>query len=191
MNEEDLRFFLAATGLSPSDFARLVDVTPRAVAMWLSGQRTIPGPAAAYARVFSGLPVSARNAELQRLKESEAKMRDGMYAVQYTSIGGAGYATVILDSGRVYGADPLGGKYDGHYEYDVATGMAKVRLKVTSPANVATVFAPAQPFEWSVDIEGYMDPRIDRGHTEFTTPLGPKIQTQYHFLRALPATATH
>lgn len=189
MNQDGLRAFLAETGLSPGDFAKLVEVTPRAVALWLSGERAIPGPAAAYARVFAGLPPGERYIELQRLNESEAKMRDGMYAVVYQGTQGAGYATVIFDGGRVYGADPFGGKYDGYYDYDVATGMAKLHVKLTFPPNVPAVFAPAQPFEWSVDIVGYMDPRQDRGLVDFTTTLGQKVQTQYQFLRDLPSAA--
>lgn len=188
MNQDSLRAFLADTGLAPLDFAKLVDVTPRAVAMWLSGERAIPGPAAAYARVFAGLPPGARYVELQRVNESEAKMRDGMYAVRYQGVEGAGYATMILDNGKAYGADPLGGKYDGLYEYDAATGTAKVFLKVSMPPNVPSVIGPAQRFEWSVDIVGEIDPRLDRGYVEFATTLGPKIQAQYHFLRDLPAT---
>jgi hypothetical protein len=189
MNQDGLRAFLGKTGLLAGDFAKLVDVTPRAVAMWLSGERAMPGPAAAYARIFSGLPAGARYIELQRLNESETKMRDGMYAVVYQGTQGAGYATVIFDGGRVYGADPLGGKYDGYYQYDVGTGIAKLHLKVTFPPNVPAVFAPAQPFEWSVDIAGHIDPRHDRGVVEFTTMLGQKIQTQYQFLRELPSAA--
>jgi hypothetical protein len=189
MSQEDLRVFLARTGLSVVDLAKLVDVTPRAVAMWLSGERAIPGPIGAYTRIFSWLPDGARSSELQRLKESEAKMRDGMYGVQYRSGEGAGFATVILDSGRVYGADPLGGKYDGYYAYDVATGLATVKLKVTFPPGAPAVFAAAQPLEWSVDIVGVIDPRLDRGHVVFDTPLGRQIEAQYQFLRDLPATA--
>jgi transcriptional regulator with XRE-family HTH domain len=189
MNQEELRAFLATTGLSVADLAKLVDVTPRGVAMWLSGERAIPGPVAAYVRIFSGLPDGARYGELQRLLDSEAKMRDGMYAVQYRSGEGAGFASVILDSGRVFGADPFGGKYDGYYAYDAATGLATVKLKVAFPPGAPAVFAQAQPFEWSVDIVGVIDPRLDRGHVVFDTPLGRKIEAQYQFLRDLPVGA--
>ena len=113
-------------------------------------------------------------------------MRDGMYAVQYHSGLSEGYAMIILDAGRAYGADPAGGRYDGYYEYDDITGTANVQLKVSFPPNVPAVFAPAQPFEWSVDILGRVDPRLERGHIEFTTTLGPKILAQYQFLRELP-----
>lgn len=186
MTAADLRSFLLEARLSQAEFAKLVDVTPRAISMWLSDERKIPGPVDAYARVFRGLTVGTRQAEVRRLKEIKATMRDGMYAVLYHSGTQGGYATVILDNGRAYGADPAGGKYDGHYDYDDATNLAKVQLKVTFPPHVPAVFAPAQPFEWSVDITGDLDPRLDRGFVAFTTALGPTIQAQYQFLRELP-----
>jgi len=187
MTTVELRAFLRETGLSQADFSKLIEVTPRAVSLWLSGERAIPGPAEAYARVFRGLPAGARAVETLRLKETRA-MRDGMYAVLYHSGNQGGYATVILDGGRAYGADPAGARYDGYYQYDESTGTAKVQLKVTFPPNVPAVFAPSQPFEWSIDIVGDVDPRLDRGHVEFTTTLGSSLHAQYQFLRGLPAT---
>jgi hypothetical protein len=163
-----------------------MEVTPRAVSLWLSGERSVPGPVVGYARVFRSLSASDRWIEILRIRETKSIMRDGMYAVQYQSGADRGYATMVLEGGRAYGADPVGGKYDGHYGYDEATGMARVQLKVTFPPGVAAVFAPAQPFEWSVDMAGDVDPRLDRGYIEFTTALGPKIQAQYQFLRELP-----
>ena len=81
----------------------------------------------------------------------------------------------------------MGGKYDGDYVYNGATGLAMVHLKVTFPPNIPAVFAPAQPFEWSVDMTGNMDPRVERGFIELTTAaLGQKVQAQYQFLRELP-----
>jgi Helix-turn-helix len=186
----ELRAFLLESGLTQAQFARLVDVTPRAVTQWLAGARAVPGPVGAYLRVFRAASPSARQLELQRLQESKPTMRDGMYAVQYQSRGpggvGYGYATIVLDSGKVFGADPAGGKYDGEYLYDETVGMAQVRLKVTMPPNVQAVFGPIHPYEWSIDITGTLDPTVETGYTEFRTPLGPTIEAQYQFLRGLP-----
>jgi hypothetical protein len=186
MMPKELRAFLLEAGLSSSDFAKLIEVTPRAVTMWLSRERSIPGPVEAYTRIFRTLPTGIRQREFSRLREAKATMRDGMYAVQYQSVGGGGYATVVFDGGRIYGADPFGGKYDGYYTYDDSTGMALAQVKVTLPPNVPAVFGPAYPFEWSVDISGNMDPRLERGHVQFATPMGPSIDAQYQFLRELP-----
>jgi hypothetical protein len=187
----DLRAFLERTDLPQGQFAKLLDVTPRAVSLWLAEERALPGPAEAYIRLFEAMPKTLRHIELQRLKESVPRMRDGMFAVFYhsqTEAGtGLGYATMILDGGKAYGADPFGGTYDGDYAYDEATETADVHLKVTFPPNVQAVFGPVHPYEWSIDITGKVDPNLDRGFTEFATVIGPKIKAQYQFLRTLPS----
>ena len=45
MNSGELKLILAEFDLSQSDFSKLVDVTPRAVTLWISGTRAVPGPA--------------------------------------------------------------------------------------------------------------------------------------------------
>ena len=190
MKHTELRAFLAETGLSQGDLAKLLEVSPRAIGFWLSEERAIPGAVDAYARLFKSLPPSLRQTETRRLKETKPTMRDGMYAVVYQNASSTsyGYGTVIFDDGRIYGADPAGGKYDGDYTYDDASQLATIHLKVTFPPNVPAVFAPAQPFEWSVDMTAVIDPRADKGLIELTTALG-KVQAQYQFLRQLPGAA--
>jgi predicted transcriptional regulator len=63
----DLKTILNEVGLSQTDFARLVGVTPRAVTLWMVGDRNIPGPVEAYARLLHSVPLSVRQVELQRL----------------------------------------------------------------------------------------------------------------------------
>lgn len=113
-------------------------------------------------------------------------MRDGMYGVQFTSVSGAGIGVVILDSGRVFGADPFGGKYDGEYIYDEKTGMADLRLKLTFAPNAPAVFGISHPYEWAIDVTAKLDPRVDSGTTRIVTPIGPFIDARYQFMRALP-----
>ena len=86
MTTDELRSFLRETGMSQAQLARLLDVTPRAVTLWLAGDRTVPGPAEAYIRLFRAMPTSVRLVEMQRLKVTKAAMRDGVYAcLLYTS----------------------------------------------------------------------------------------------------------
>lgn len=190
MSPAELRAFLVESGLSQGGLAKLLDVSPRAVGFWLSEERAIPGAVDAYARLFLALPPGLRQAEMRRLRETKPTMRDGMYAVTYhdparTSYG---YGTVVFDNGKIYGADPAGGRYDGDYTYDDASQLATIHIKVAFPPNVAAVFAPAQPFEWSVDMSGVINPRVDKGFIELATTLG-KVQAEYQFLRELPSTA--
>lgn len=113
-------------------------------------------------------------------------MRDGMYGVQFASTAGSGTGVVVLDAGRVYGADAFGGKYDGDYTYDEKTGMAELHLKLTFAPNAAAVFGISHPYEWSVEATATIDPRVDAGNTRLTTPIGRNIDARYQYLRALP-----
>ena len=106
-------------------------------------------------------------------------MRDGMYGVEYASVAGAGIGVVILDSGRVFGADPFGGKYDGDYIYNERTGKAELRLKLTFAPNAPAVFGISHPYEWSIDVSAEIDPRVDSGTTRISTPVGPAIDARY------------
>lgn len=59
----NLRDALYDHGLSQVEFARMVGVTPRAVAMWLAGQRKVPGPVKAYLRLFGAVPLDYQHEE--------------------------------------------------------------------------------------------------------------------------------
>jgi hypothetical protein len=186
MSNTELRGLLAGLELSQTDFARLLAVTPRAVALWMAGDRAIPGPVEAYARLLSAAPSSTVQQELGKLKGSKTAMRDGLYYVDYQSNNGGGYGVLVLDTGRVFGADPLGGKYDGEYVYDEKTGLAELSLKLTFPPNIPAVFGISNPYEWAIDVKARIDPRLDSGQTRVETPIGPHIDVQYRYMRALP-----
>ena len=113
-------------------------------------------------------------------------MRDGMYGIEYASITGSGAGVMILDNGRVFGADPWGGKYDGEYVIDEKTGMADLNLKLTFAPNAPAVFGISHPYEWAIDVRTKLDPRADSGRLTIQTPVGPHIDATYKFLRPLP-----
>ncbi len=115
-------------------------------------------------------------------------MRDGMYGVQYGTAQGSGMACLVLDTGRVYGADVMGGKYDGEYSYDENSGLADLRLKVTMPPNVPSVLGIKNPYEWSIDIWTKLNPKLDRGSLQVATSVGQQIVASYQYLRSLPDT---
>jgi hypothetical protein len=113
----------------------------------------------------------------------ETAMRDGMYGIEYHSSGGGfGLGVLVVDSGRVFGTDPGGGKYDGDYVYDNATGLADLRLKVTLPPNAMSIFGISHPYEWSFDVATRFNP----GDVRLATTLGPAVNARYRYLRALP-----
>lgn len=189
MTTDELRAFLAELDLSQANFARLVDVTPRAVTLWLSGERAIPGPAAAYVRAFKLLPLNLRQAERSRLKERGTGMRDGMFGITFQGQQGAGMGVLVFDAGKVYGTDTQGVRYDGEYVFSEKTGAADVKLKVTFPPNVVAVFGISNPYEWAFDVTTSFDPRLNSGQLAVKTSIGQPLNALYVYLRALPDAA--
>src|ERR1700741_1487993 len=158
MAGEELRAFLSEFQITQAQFANLVGVTSRAVTLWVTEERSIPGPAEAYARVFRSLPPSLRQIEINRLREGGNGMRDGMFGVTFQGQQGAGMGMLIFDEGKVYGTDSEGARYDGSYIYRESTGRVDVVVKVTFPPDVPSVFGISNPYEWSIDVSTSLDP---------------------------------
>ena len=189
MNSATLRTSLADLGISQVDFARLVGVTTRAVAMWMSDERPVPGPVEGYLRLLQLLPPNLRQTEFNRLKQKGTQMRDGMYGISFQGQQGVGMGVLIFDSGRVYGTDTQGVRYDGEYLYNETTGMADVKVKVTFPPNVRAVFGIANPYEWAFDVTTSFNPKQNSGPLSVKTSVGQPINAQFVFLRTLPEAA--
>jgi hypothetical protein len=186
MLSRDLKLALSELSISQVELARLVGLTPRAVAMWMAGDREVPGAVEAYVRLLGSLTAAQRQMELARAKDGRSTMRDGMYGVEYGTSLGSGIACLVLDTGRVYGADVLGGKYDGEYVYDEISGLADLSLKVTMPPNVPSVLGIRNPYEWSIDVRTKLNPKLDRGSLQVATSVGRPIAATYRYLRSLP-----
>jgi len=185
----DLKTALAEMGLTQSDFARLIDVTTRAVALWMAEERAIPGPAEAYIRLLRLLPPNLRQVELSRLIQKGTSMRDGMFGIAFQGQQGSGMGVIVLDNGRVYGTDTEGVRYDGEYLFNESSGLADVKIKVTFPPYVQAVFGISNPYEWAFDVTTTFDPKQQSGPLAVKTSLGKQITAQFKFLRGLPETA--
>lgn len=72
MTGSGLRAELAALRLSQVDFAGLLFVTPRAVHLWLTDERKIPGPVIAWLAIFKSL---SRSAQLLAVDDMRAARR--------------------------------------------------------------------------------------------------------------------
>lgn len=68
MTGGDLRVELQRHNLSQVEFARLMDVTTRAVLNWTSGRAEVPGPVRGYLRLLNAADDVALGSELLRLK---------------------------------------------------------------------------------------------------------------------------
>jgi hypothetical protein len=189
MQATELKSLVVELGLTQADFARLVGVTSRAVTLWMTDERTIPGPVEAYLRVFMLLPANLRQIELNRLKQKGTAMRDGMYGISFQGRDSAGMGVLVFENGRVYGSDVAGVRYDGGYIYHEAAKAADVRVKVTFPPNVESVFGVKNPYEWSFDVTTALNPHANSGPLALKTSLGQPINAQFVYLRPLPETA--
>jgi hypothetical protein len=186
MQSDELKAIIAKIGINQAEFARLVGVTPRAVTLWMVGDRAIPGPVEAYAKLLSTIPPSSLQVELGRLKQGGTSMRDGMYSIEFRGNQGGGIGGLIVDNGRAWGADALGNRLDGDYVYNETTKLADLHIKVTYRPNSPSIFGINHPYEWSIDVEGEFDPRQDMGRIRLKTTLGRAVDATYRYLRALP-----
>lgn len=116
-------------------------------------------------------------------------MKDGMYLIEFAGQAGAGQGTLIFDGGRIYGADVAAGQYDGEYQFNEATGLVDIKVRVRMPPDVESVIGIVQPFEWILAVETEMSPDQDRGQMQVRTNLGEPIAAAYVFLRSLPMAA--
>ena len=188
MTREQLKSTLSNLGISQVDLARLLGVTPRAVSLWLSGTRSIPGPVTAYLELFVSLPRGAQQAELAKRTETTT-MKNGMYLIEYAGADGHGYAALVFEDGRIFGADVAAARYDGSYEFNERTGLIDVQIRVEMPANVRSVVGVAQPFDWILEVTTAMPADQDVGRLQVKTNLGSPIVADYRFLRSLPQAA--
>lgn len=184
MEPTDLRELLETLGLSQADFARLIDVTPRAVNLWTSADRAIPGPVAAYLRLLASIPAALRAQEFSRLTK-EAIVTDGMFEIVYQGRTGAGTGVLVLMAGRVFGSDG-GVLYDGTYEPSSSNSdFLDVYLRCTVPPGIGLVTGvPPQKMTYSFDLSAKIR---SRGETrvKVETPYGP-VGATVRFLREVP-----
>src|SRR5262249_25328622 len=127
-----------------------------------------------------------RQAELARMNVGVKTMKDGMYKIDYVGRSGSGYATLIFEGGRIFGADAARGQYDGHYEANPTTGLVDIKVRVLMPANVQSVIGVIQPFDWMLDVKASMNPAHDSDNIAVTNNLGAPLSARYEFLRSLP-----
>ncbi len=63
-----LKESLERLGLKQSEFARLIEMSPRTVSLWATGESPLPGPVTAYLRVLQLLPADVRAEEIRRVQ---------------------------------------------------------------------------------------------------------------------------
>jgi predicted transcriptional regulator len=184
MNPHELVDALSNLGLSKSDLAKLIRVTQRAVNLWCSGNREIPGPVIAYLTLLQSLPAALQAEEISKIQENSMKY-DGMYEISYSGRSGYGTCVLILMSGQVFGHDG-GVLYDGTYEPDTDDpALMNLKLQLTVPPGVALVQGvPAQPAEYKFPLNVTV-PARGTANLKVVTPYGP-VSCSMRFVRRLP-----
>lgn len=185
MSASELRVTLATLGLSQVDLARLLGVTARAVNLWATDERGVPGPAAAYLRLLLGLPKALQAKELARLNQEKVVMSEGMYLFTYQGRTGTGAGVLVLTDGRAFGTD-TGVQYDGTYAPSPSRpGFVDVRLRATVPPGIGLVQGvPAQPAPYWFDLTCTF-PARGSADLEIPTPYGA-VRVKVKFLRGVP-----
>lgn len=186
MNGHDLRSIIEELGISQAELSRLIEVTPRAVSLWLSEEREVAGPVAAYLRLLASLPRSLQVKELARIRKEDPSMYEGMYRFDYQGKEGTGLGVMVLARGRAFGSDG-GVQYDGTYQPSTARpGYVDAHLHLTVPPGVPLVQGvAAQAVAYGFDLNCSF---AARGVTAvgIETPFG-LVEAQVTFLRPVPA----
>jgi hypothetical protein len=186
MTDDELRSALSDLGITQQDFSRLAGVTSRAVSLWVTDERQIPGPAEAYLRLLLSLPKTAQLKELARLSKKDQQMYEGMYLINYQGQTGGGYAVLILSGGIAFGSDTQV-RYDGTYEPNaVNPKLLDLNLNCTVPAGVGLVQGvPPQPADYWFPLKLTFPPR-EAKKLGVKTPYG-EVAVEIRFLREVPA----
>jgi hypothetical protein len=140
-----LKLVLDRLGLKQSEFAKLLDVSPRAVSLWATGEVTLPGPVRAYLRMLQHAEPPVRSAELARLSSPRPAFKDGLYSLMYGTSSGSDKidkngGVALLRSGRIVGSDAGGAKFEGTYQFDSTrqTNHFHVWLRIPPAGELAT-----------------------------------------------------
>lgn len=189
-----LKETLERLGLKQSEFARLIEMSPRSVSLWATGESPLPGPVAAYLRVLQLLPADARADELRRVQGRSKMIDEGLYNVEYRSTGhrgddadaAGGSALAVLRNGKILGSDRWGAVFMGSYEFDPVseTNAVHLRLHVPPEGELVTGFA-AGPEGAIVEVTGQFD-RAAPVSRAVADVAGRSLEVTMTYLGALP-----
>ncbi len=137
MPQASLKERLQRIGLKQTELAQLLGISPRTVSLWATGEQALPGPAAGYLRLLEKASASTREAEFRRLEDRHRQFDEGIYLVAYrgSSHGkqDGDAAVAVLRSGRIVGADRHGGVFRGSYDFDPASSLNTLHLRLEVP----------------------------------------------------------
>ena len=192
MSNMGLKETLDRLGLKQSELARLIDMSPRSVSLWATGDSPIPGPVAAYLRVLQALPPHCLAEELRRVKGRSKMLDEGLYNVEYRSsddpVGSAatGSALAVLRNGKILGSDRWGAVFMGSYDYDAndETNAVHLRLHVPPDGELVTGYT-AGPEGAILEVNGRFERAAPIART-VADIAGRPLEVTMTYLGALP-----
>lgn len=139
-----LKRTLERFGLKQTQLAKLLEVSPRTVSLWATGEVALPGPVRAYLRLLQSASAESVASELARLEGSRKTFDDGLYHLSYEGrfepADPGGEALAVLRAGRIIGCDRWGGMFEGTYRFDhfSQTNQFHMCLKVPPEGELVT-----------------------------------------------------
>lgn len=187
-----LKDSLDRLGLKQAELARLIEVSPRTVSLWATGESSLPGPVAAYLRVLQLLPAETLAQELKRVQGRSKMIDEGLYNLDYRSSvlgeGGqdGGNALAVLRNGKILGSDRWGAVFMGSYEFDPVseTNSVHLRLHVPPAGQLVTGFE-AGPDGAVIEISGRFERAAPVTRT-IAEVAGLPVEVTLTYLGALP-----
>ncbi len=189
-----LKDVLERLGLKQSEFARLIEMSPRTVSLWATGESPLPGPVAAYLRVLQLLPTEARAEEFRRVQGRSKMIDEGLYNVEYRSpeqfglgpTAASGSALAVLRNGKILGSDRWGAVFMGSYEFDPVseTNAVHLRLHIPPEGELITGFA-AGPEGAIIEVAGQFERAAPVSRT-VADIAGQPLEVTMTYLGALP-----
>lgn len=189
-----LKDLLERLGLKQSEFARLIEMSPRTVSLWATGESPLPGPVAAYLRVLQLLPTETRAEEFRRVQGRSKMIDEGLYNVEYRSpeqfglgpTAASGSALAVLRNGKILGSDRWGAVFMGSYEFDPVseTNAVHLRLHIPPEGELITGFA-AGPEGAIIEVAGQFERAAPVSRT-VADIAGQPLEVTMTYLGALP-----
>ena len=117
-------------------------------------------------------------------------MIDGFYGIYYTGVGGSGIGVLVIKDGLIVGADMVGGRYDGTYRHNAATGNYDAQLRMSFPPGTSLVTgALAGPQPMNLDMTTVLPANLGGEQPiRIATPTGP-VNVIFRKLRDYPSVA--
>lgn len=190
MARQSLKDALERLGLRQAELARLLDVSPRTVSVWATGDMPVPGPVAAYLGLLQMSGPAVVRAELKRLEGRSRMLDEGIYGLKYmvrhAGEPESGDGLAVLRSGKILGSDRWGGVFAGSYEYDPVTkaNLVHVRLEMPPEATLVTGFSSG-PEGATIDVVASLD-RAAPVSSAVVEVAGRPLEIELTYLGPLP-----